>query len=138
MIRIVLDTNIIVSAYLNQDGLPFLILKLVLSGQVRLYASESILAEYKEVLARKSYSLDKRRARLLLKKLRSVAVIINPQPGPKLSPDPDDSMFVECSESAKADYLITGNTAHFPKGRWKYTEIVTPRQFIQSFGSRAS
>lgn len=33
MIRVVLDTNVIVSAYLNQDGLPFLILKLVLLGQ---------------------------------------------------------------------------------------------------------
>ena len=54
MIRVVLDTNIIVSAYLNEDGLPFLILKLALTGLIRPYASEAILAEYEELLLRKS------------------------------------------------------------------------------------
>jgi predicted nucleic acid-binding protein len=46
MIRLVLDTNIIVSAYLNEDGLPFFILKLVLAGLVQLCVSAPILAEY--------------------------------------------------------------------------------------------
>lgn len=50
MIRLVLDTNIIVSTYLNEDGLPFFILKLVLAGLGRLYVSEPILAEYQELL----------------------------------------------------------------------------------------
>lgn len=134
MIRVVLDTNVIVSAYLNQDGLPFLILKLVLTGRVRLYASAPILAEYEELLFRKSYPLDTRRARMLLKKLRTLSVIVNPQPGPPLIADPDDSIFLECAEAAKADYLVTGNTGHFPKERWKYTQTVTPRQFIDRWG----
>jgi uncharacterized protein len=137
MIRVVLDTNIIVSAYLNQDGLPFLILKLALANVVRPYASEAILAEYKELLFRKSYPLDVRRARLLLKKIRSACTVVNPQPGQPLTDDPDDSIFLECAEAAKADYLVTGNTKHFPKGRWKYTEIVTPRQFIDLWGESA-
>jgi putative PIN family toxin of toxin-antitoxin system len=46
MIRVVLDTNVIVSAYLNQDGLPFYITKLALSGIIQLCSSEPILAEY--------------------------------------------------------------------------------------------
>jgi predicted nucleic acid-binding protein len=29
-------------------------------------------------------------------------------------------MFLDCAQAAKADYLVTGNTDHFPKGRWKY------------------
>ncbi len=70
MIRLVLDTNIIVSAYLNQDGLPFFIMKLGLAGVVQLCASEAIFAEYDELLQRKSFPLDRRRSRLLLKKLR--------------------------------------------------------------------
>jgi predicted nucleic acid-binding protein len=36
---------------------------------------------------------------------------------------------LECAQAAKADYLITGNSGHFP-ATWKYTEIVTPRGFI--------
>jgi putative PIN family toxin of toxin-antitoxin system len=137
MIRVVLDTNIIVSAYLNQDGLPFFILKLALAGHIRPYASEAILAEYEELLLRKSYPLDKRRARLLLKKIRAACTVINPQLGKPLTEDPDDTMFLECAQAAKADYLVTGNTEDFPTGRWKYTEIVTPRQFIDLWGEAA-
>jgi uncharacterized protein len=43
--------------------------------------------------------------------------------------DPDDNLFLECAQAAKADYLITGNTGHFPR-EWKYTKVVTPRTFI--------
>jgi putative PIN family toxin of toxin-antitoxin system len=78
MIRVVLDTNIIVSAYLNQNGFPFLILKLALAGLVQPCASEAILEEYEELLLRKSRPLDKRRARLLLKKIRSGVQSIQP------------------------------------------------------------
>jgi putative PIN family toxin of toxin-antitoxin system len=78
MIRVVLDTNIIVSAYLNQDGLPFFILKLALAGVVRLYTSEAVLAEYEDVLQRKNYPLDRRRAGLLLQKIRTASEIVRP------------------------------------------------------------
>jgi len=56
MIRVVLDTNIIVPAYLNQDGHPFRVLKLALAGAINLYASKPIFDEYKELLQRKMLS----------------------------------------------------------------------------------
>jgi putative PIN family toxin of toxin-antitoxin system len=110
MIRVVLDTNIIVSAYLNEDGLPFRILKLALAGAIDLYASEQILEEYKELLQRKSYPLDSRRAALLLKKLRGTSTLV--QPAIKLSEttDPDDNIFLECAQAAKAEYLVIRRT----------------------------
>ena len=43
--------------------------------------------------------------------------------------DPDDNTLLECAESAKAQYLVAGNSANFPR-RWKYTEVITPRIFI--------
>jgi putative PIN family toxin of toxin-antitoxin system len=129
MIRVVLDTNVIVSAYLNQDGLPFFITKLALAGIVKLCSSEPVLAEYEGVLQRKSYPLDRRRAKLLLDKLRSASTIVRPVGHLSETSDPDDNIFLECAQAAKADYLITGNTNHFPED-WKYTEIVTPRGFI--------
>jgi PIN domain-containing protein len=73
----------------------------------------------------------------LLKNIRSASTIVNPQPCQPLTDDPDDSIFLECAGTAKADYLVTGNTKHFPKGRWKYTEIVTPRQFIDLWGENS-
>jgi len=129
MIRVVLDTNIIVSAYLNQEGLPFSILKLALAGALRLCVSEPILAEYEELLQRKSYPLDRRRGRLLLKHIRAASEMFRPAGCVTVTQDPDDNIFLECALAAKAHYLVTGNTGHFPK-RWKYTSVVTPRTFI--------
>jgi uncharacterized protein (TIGR03437 family) len=53
------------------------------------------------------------------------------QPGGRLSEtsDPDDNIFLECAQAAKAHYLITGNTRDF-SARWKYTDVITPRTFI--------
>jgi putative PIN family toxin of toxin-antitoxin system len=132
MIRVVLDTNIIVSAYLNHDGLPFFIMKLALAGAVQMCASEPVLAEYEELLQRKSYPLDRRRAKLLLDKLRAASTLVKPAGHLFEASDPDDNIFVECAQAAKAHYLITGNTDHFPR-HWKYTEVITPRMFINTW-----
>ena len=133
MSRVVLDTNIIVSAYLNEDGLPFRILKLALAGAVNLYASKPILDEYEELLRRKGYPMDTRRATLLLKKIREASTMVKPTAKLSETKDPDDNIFLECAQTAKAEYLITGNIRHFPK-RWKYTRIVLPRQFMELWG----
>lgn len=55
MIRVVPDTNIVVSACLNEDGLPFYFLKPALAGAVRMYVSEPVLAEYEELLKRQRF-----------------------------------------------------------------------------------
>lgn len=129
MIRVVLDTNIIVSAYLNADGQPFRILKMAFAGAVKLCASPAILAEYKELLERKSFAMSTRRAELLFKKIRVVTTLVKASPHLRVATDPDDNIFLECAEAAKAQYLVTGNIRHFPKA-WKYTKVVTPTTFL--------
>jgi uncharacterized protein len=48
----------------------------------------------------------------------------------KISPDDSDNRLYECAEAAQADYLVTGNTKHFPVEHGS-TKIVTPRQFLE-------
>ena len=43
--------------------------------------------------------------------------------------DPEDNIFLECADAARADYLVTGNPRHFPKF-WKKTKVITSREFI--------
>ncbi|MBL8231605.1 MAG: putative toxin-antitoxin system toxin component, PIN family [Bryobacterales bacterium] len=132
MMRVVVDTNVLVSAYLNEDGAPFAVIRLCLAGCVRMCASRPILDEYRELLGRKSLPLDRRRATLFLKAIKGACTLFSPQPGLpaelKLI-DPDDAMFLECAEAAKAAYLITGNTKHFPP-KWKVTQRITPAAFL--------
>ena len=101
-----------------------------MAGAIDLYVSELILGEYKELLQRKSYPMDSRRAALLLKKLRDASTLVKPAIKLSETTDPDDNIFLECAQAAKAEYLVTGNLRHFPT-RWKYTRIVLLRQFIE-------
>ena len=115
-------------------GQPFRILKLALAGAIDLYASELILDEYKELLQRKRFPMDSRGAALLFKKIRDASTIIKPTVKLSETRDPDDNIFLECAQAAKAEYLITGNPRHFP-AHWRYTRIVLPRQFIDLWGA---
>jgi predicted nucleic acid-binding protein len=48
---------------------------------------------------------------------------------PRVTSDPDDNIFIECADAARADYLVTGNPRHFPKF-WKNTKIITSMEFL--------
>jgi uncharacterized protein len=92
-------------------------------------ASGPVLAEYEELLLRESYPLGRCRARLLLQKIRTASDIVVAGGSLAIAHDPDDNIFLECAQAAKAHYLVTGNLRHFPRG-WKYTKVITPRTFI--------
>lgn len=47
----------------------------------------------------------------------------------QVAQDPDDNIFLECPDAARADYLVTGNQRHFPRF-WKQTTVVTSREFL--------
>ena len=134
MIRAVADTNVIVSAALTQSGTSSLVLELANDGLIQLYISPALLAEYEEVLGRLRVGVLPLRAQAMFKQLKRLSRIVAPTKKVQVSTDPDDNMVLECAEAAKAHYLITGNTRHFPP-RWKYTKTVTPRQFVDLFGS---
>ncbi len=52
MIRVVIDTHVLVSAFLTSGSFPEAVINLAISGEVQWFASESVLAEYQEVLKR--------------------------------------------------------------------------------------
>jgi len=128
-LRLVLDTNVIISAALKADGLQRTVLLLALTKPARLYVSNAILAEYREVLARKEFKI-RRGARLqLLQLIKNKSHLVTPTQRIQAASDPDDNIFLECADTARADYLVTGNQRHFPKF-WKQTKVITAREFI--------
>ncbi len=128
-LRLVVDTNIVVSAALKPDGLQRTVLILALTKPARLYVSEAILAEYREVLARPELRIRKGLQRQLLDLIEARARRVAPARTLKVTRDPDDSIFVECADAVRADYIVTGNPRHFPRF-WKQTKVVTSREFI--------
>ena len=129
MIGAVLDTNVVVSALLNQTGPLASILDLAARLRFRCYVSKEILDEYQEVLGRPYLGLSEREIRRSIEKLKRSAAMVEPSRRLGACIDPDDNRFLECALEARADYLLTGNVRHFP-ARFQDVRIILPRQFL--------
>jgi putative PIN family toxin of toxin-antitoxin system len=128
-LRLVLDTNVLVSAALKPEGLPRTVLLLAVTKPARLYVSDAILTEYRDVLSRPEFRIRKGLRRQFLQIIENRAHRIFPTRLPLVTSDPDDNIFLECADAARADYLVTGNPRHFPKF-WKKTKVITAREFL--------
>ena len=102
--KLVVDTNVLVSAALQSLGLPAQALTVALTEPNRIYLSREIAVEYEMVLPRPRFRI-------------------------YACTDPDDDKFVECAVAAKADYIITGNKKDFPD-TIANIRVVTPREFL--------
>ena len=128
MIRVVVDTNVLVSGILKPGGWEAAVLDLIAEGKLAWCTSEPILNEYQRVLVTK----------LRLPPLPVQYYLLLAKAGPSFAPDlviaasPDeaDNRFYECAEAARADYLVTGNLKDFrsPHGR---TKNVDARQLLE-------
>jgi len=128
-LRLVVDTNVLVSAALKPDGLQRTVFLIAVAKPARLYVSQPILNEYARVLARPELAI-RRGARLqLLQLVRNRSHLVAPRQHLQAASDPDDNIFLECADAARADYLVTGNQKQSPRF-WKATKIVSPREFL--------
>jgi uncharacterized protein len=128
-LRLVLDTNIVISAALKPDGLQRTVLLLAMTRPARLYVSAPILSEYRMVLSRPEFKIRKGLRLQFLQRIEDVSYLVSPTNPIRATSDPDDNIFLECADAARADYLVTGNQRHFPKF-WKQSKIVSSREFI--------
>ena len=128
-LRLVLDTNVIVSAALKPEGLQRIVLTLALARPARIYTSPPILAEYSQVLARRELQIRRGVRQQLLQLIARRSRLVRPVHRLQVTSDPDDNIFLECADRSRADYLVTGNLKHFPR-YWKKTKIVSAREFV--------
>jgi putative PIN family toxin of toxin-antitoxin system len=130
MNRVVLDTNIIVSALLQPLGPPAQVFSLAAGGSIQLCISGEVYAEYEEVIRRPRFRRDENVIAAALDTIREKGLWVKPTESIRACADPDDDIFLECAQAARAGYLVTGNLKHFPAA-WLYTRIVTARRFLE-------
>lgn len=129
--RIVMDTNVLVSAMLTSGGPPDLILQLVLVGEVSLLVDSRILREYDEVTVRDRFAFDSRERRVLIDALAALAEPVVAVPLKLSLPDPEDRKFVEVARAGHAEGIVTGMVRHFkPKAGVRRVPVLTPRQLV--------
>lgn len=129
--RVVLDTNIVVSASLTPEGSSATIVDLALAGSFKLCLSAEVLAEYREVLARPRFLRQAEKTAVLLEGSEDIAVIVKPANRLSACQDQDDNRILECVDAARAEFLVTGNLKHSPSS-FGITRILSPRDFLRS------
>jgi putative PIN family toxin of toxin-antitoxin system len=127
--RIVLDTNVLASAFLNPAGAPAKVLTLVLAGEFRLLIDQRILDDYAEVLARPRFEIDPGDSAEVLRQIGADGERVEAARSDAQLPEADDLQFVEVALSGRADALVTGNVRHFP-GALGF-EVLSPRALLQ-------
>lgn len=127
--RVVLDTNVLVSAQITPGGNPAQIIYLTLTVQILPLFDERMLREYRIVLQREEFSFEPFQVDELLSQLVNLGEFVVADPHPVSIPDPTDLPFLEVALSGRADALITGNKKDFgrpPKG----LKILSPAEFL--------
>ena len=132
MIRVVVDTNVIVSALLKAGSDPALIVSLILGEEITLCLSEEIWKEYGGVLARNKFArLDRASVAEFLDRLKASALWVEPRiKVNRIKEDPADNAFLECALAAEAHFFITGNRKHFSFPKFRKCRIVSPREML--------
>jgi uncharacterized protein len=128
--RVVLDTNIVVSALISTAGPPARLIDAAVEGIITPVLDTRILAEYEEVTSRARFVrlFDAKLARALLGRLRELGAFLDNVPRYEGElPDDSDRPFVEVALAGGA-LLVTGNMRHFPASTG--VEALTPAQAL--------
>lgn len=127
---VVIDTNVLVSAFWSRDGVPAQIMALLLNQKIVPCYDERIMQEYEEVLLRPKFGFSAGEVRAVLDWVKYVGAVVIATPDNCEFVDETDRKFYENAKGSGA-ILITGNKKHFPKD----SKIVSPREFLDLYFS---
>ncbi len=127
--RVVIDTNVIVSGLINPHGSPARIVNMLLSQEITILFDNRILEEYSDVLSRKEFDFSKEIIQAIMEYIKTNGEFIPALLAKIKFADIGDKPFYEVALTGKADYLITGNKKHFPQSK-KEIKIVSPERFL--------
>ncbi len=135
MIKAVIDTNVVVSAFINRSGKPAKVLVLAYAGKFTMLADGRIVEEYRRVLCYPRFNPEKNEVQAFINfvlnnaefsgECRKITGIKLPE---------DDMKFIEVAIAQKADYIVTGNIRHFDFRQYAGCRIVSPAEFLAILG----
>lgn len=129
MIKVVLDTNVYISAIVI-GGKPEKIIDLAREGEIDIYISKPILSEIERILSQKfKWSKDEVQEALL--ELTSITKLTNPKVTLSAIDDDPDNRILECAVQERVDFLVSGDTKHLqPLKEYEGITILSPAGFL--------
>ncbi|MDH5718780.1 MAG: putative toxin-antitoxin system toxin component, PIN family [Spirochaetia bacterium] len=131
--KIVVDTNIIISAFLF-SGLPNKLFKEIIDEKHHLFLSHDILNELLHVLSREKFKLSESQIKQFYEELINITNIVYPQKKLRIvNEDPSDDMLFECAIEANAQFIITGNKHVLKLKKYKNIQVISAKEFMILF-----
>ncbi len=134
MIKVVLDTNVVVSAAISTDGNPALIFEMLILEDIKNYTTQEIIDEIKEVLQRPRITkrISVVEQEFIISTFEKFSEkIISGIKFEEIKDDPDDNKFLECAVSASADFIISGDGHLLNLKEFRGIKIVSPAESIK-------
>ena len=135
--RLILDTNILLSALLSPLGAPGQLLDAWERKKFDLVACDALIAELREVAGRPFFRARLRASavELLAAGLRDFSFFCRDLPVGPVAPDPKDSYLLALAEASQADFLVTGDKGLLALKHHESTRIMTPTAMIEALKS---
>lgn len=134
-LKLVVDTTTLVSAFF-WEGNEAELLRKIEQGKARLYITNEILKEIEDVIKRPKFNEVMSKANLtpnqIMQKIVSLShLVIAPKITIKVCRDEKDNKFLECAESAKADYIVSGDEDLLSLKEYNWILIVNTSKILQ-------
>jgi putative PIN family toxin of toxin-antitoxin system len=131
MIRLVIDTNVFVSALISTRSIPALLLDEA-GKKFTLFISKEILGEVEEVISRKKFGFTEQKISSAMEAILSFCEIIHP--GIKVDvvkSDPDDNKILECAIACNAQYIVSGDSHLLDLREYGTIQIINPKTALE-------
>jgi putative PIN family toxin of toxin-antitoxin system len=138
--KVVLDTNVIISGLKSRNGYSFDLLQMLAEGQYEIAISTPLVQEYREIILRENGRLFNYEVTELERFIDDICHVGSPQEifylwRPMLK-DPCDEMVLELAVAANASYIVTFNTSDFEKSLQFGIKAIRPVEFFHHLKNR--
>lgn len=135
--KVVLDTNVLVSGLLCPFGASGEIVRMVAGGILKLSYDARIISEYRNVLLRPKFSFNQIHVDYLLDQIEAEGEIVSGEPLQERLPDRSDEAFLETAIAGKVRCLITCNLKHYPVNKRRDISVVSPVEFLEIYRDKS-
>ena len=128
--RVVLDTNVLISAFLFPGGAPEEVYRLALEGRIELVTPRPLLAEFGRVLTAK-FGWEDRMAEEAVAQVARMAIVVEPtQTVSVVQADPADDRVLEAAAEGKAQVVVSGDRHLLRLGSWRDIRVLDSPAFL--------
>lgn len=135
--RIVLDTNVLVSGLLSPFGPPGEIVRMAASGALQFCYDARIISEYRRVLLRPKFPFNPDRVNALLDVIEKSGHVVAPYPLQNPLPDLNDEPFLEVAIAGQARCLVTGTLGHYTEESCQAIRVLSPAELLEVYRQEA-